>query len=119
VHEGRLVIERLDDGAWRFSKPGGESMIGVLLQHTRPLMNGADCGPGGGPGNGWRQLAATHRAMGLEITPSTATTGWRGEIMDYGLAIDALMRRSQLAGTWPQPRKDVSAERFVDNFLEV
>ncbi len=112
VHEGRLVIERLDDGAWRFSKPGGESMIGVLLQHTRPLMNGTDCGPGGGLGNGWRQLAATHRAMGLSITASTATTGWRGEIMDYGLAIDALMRRSQLAGTWPQPRKDVSAATF-------
>jgi hypothetical protein len=50
--------------------------------------------------------------MGLEITASTATTRWRGEIMDYGLAIDALMRRSQLAGTWPRPRKDVSAATF-------
>jgi hypothetical protein len=27
VHEGRLVVERLDDGAWRFSKSDGEALV--------------------------------------------------------------------------------------------
>jgi hypothetical protein len=103
VHEGRLVVERLDDGAWRFSKPNGEALVGVLPRHTRPLAAGADAGAA------WQQLAATHRAMGLEITPQTAMTGWRGEVMDFGIAIHELIRRSRLAGTWPQPRKNVPA----------
>jgi hypothetical protein len=47
--------------------------------------------------------------MGLEITPQTAMTGWRGEVMDFGIAIHELIRRSRLAGTWPQPRKNVPA----------
>jgi hypothetical protein len=97
VHEGRLVVERLDDGAWRFSKPDGESLVAVLPQHTRPLD---ECANDGGSaaraasavraasgsaadaasdGAGWRQLAATHGAMGFEITPATAMTGWHGE----------------------------------------
>jgi Domain of unknown function (DUF222)/HNH endonuclease len=114
VHEGRLVVERLDDGAWRFSKPDGESLVAVLPQHTRPLdecaNDGGSAARAASEGAGWRKLAATHRAMGVEITPATAMTGWRGERMDYGLAIDALVRRAQLAGTWPQAHKNVSAE---------
>jgi hypothetical protein len=94
VHEGRLIVERLDDGAWRFSKPGGESIAAtsVLPQHTRPLAD-------------W------NRERGIHITAETATTGWRGEVMDYAMAIDALIHRSQLAGNWPG-QKHVSAETF-------
>jgi len=58
---------------------------------------------------GREQMQQAH-AMGFEITPGTAMTGWRGERMDYGLAIDSLIRRAQLAGTWPQAHKNVSAE---------
>jgi hypothetical protein len=36
VHEGRFVVQRLDDGAWRFSKPNGQA-LDVLSQDTRPL----------------------------------------------------------------------------------
>jgi hypothetical protein len=37
VHEGRLIVERLDDGAWRFSKTDGKSLTAVLPERTRPL----------------------------------------------------------------------------------
>jgi hypothetical protein len=99
VHEGQLVVERLDDGAWRFSKPNGESLVDVLPQHTRPLAE-----------VGWRRLLAENRECGLKITPTTAATRWLGERMDFGLAIDALISRSKLGGVWPPPRQHDSAE---------
>jgi hypothetical protein len=99
VHEGRLVVQRLDDGAWRFSKPNGQSLVDVLPQHTRPLEE-----------TGWQRLVAENRAHGLEITSRTAATRWLGERMDFGLAIDALISRSKLGGTWPAERKHDSAE---------
>lgn len=37
VHEGRLVVERLDDGAWRFTTRDGETLTDVLPGFTRPL----------------------------------------------------------------------------------
>ena len=37
VHEGRLVVERLDDGAWRFTTLDGEMLTDVLPGFTRPL----------------------------------------------------------------------------------
>jgi hypothetical protein len=99
VHEGRLVVERLDDGAWRFSKPNGESLVGVLPLHTQPLIE-----------SDWQRLVAENRALGFEITPRTAATRWQGERMDFGTAIDALISRSKLAGTWPPQRRHDSAE---------
>ena len=101
VHEGRLVVERLDDGAWRFSKPNGDSLVGVLPQHTHPLTRS---GPAG------KRLVAENRARGFEITSHTAATRWLGERMDFGLAIDTLISRSKLGGTWPPQRKHDSAE---------
>jgi hypothetical protein len=55
-------------------------------------------------------LVAGNRERGLAITPDTAATRWLGERMDFGLAIDALISRSKLGGTWPPPRKHDSAE---------
>jgi hypothetical protein len=40
-------------------------------------------------------LARQHEASGIRIDRNTATTRWRGEHMDYGLAIEVL-----LAQTW-------------------
>jgi len=42
----------------------------------------------------WLDLAAAHAGRGIKIDPGTATTGWRGERMDYGVAIDSLRFRS-------------------------
>jgi hypothetical protein len=69
VHEGRVVIQTLDDGALRFLKPNGESFDSVARDHTRPLQ-------------------------GIHINEGTAVTLWRGESMDYGLAIEVLLQHA-------------------------
>ena len=110
VHEGQLVVERLDDGAWRFSKPNGESLVDVLPQHTHPLVDTPSQRPYPSVDTVWHRLVAGNRERGLEITPNTAATRWLGERMDFGLAIDALISRSKLGGMWPLRRKHDSAE---------
>ena len=85
VHEGGIVVQRLDDGAWRFCKQNGESLHACAPGCTTPLAD-------------WTQLAATHREQGIDIDAATAATRLRGETMDYGIAIDALLRRGSGAG---------------------
>jgi hypothetical protein len=85
VHEGGIRIERLDDGAWRFIRRSGDALDSCATGHSRP------------PGD-WRQLVAVHEAQGLRIDAQTAATHWRGERMDYGMAIDSLLFRARLEG---------------------
>ena len=82
VHEGRVVVQILDDGALRFVKPNGESFDSIAPDHTRPLSD-------------WQQLPEDHQQLGIQIDPKTATTRWRGEQMDYGLAVDVLLQHSR------------------------
>jgi hypothetical protein len=84
VHEGRVVIERLDEGALRFLRPDGRSFDSVATEHTRPLSN-------------WQELPAVHDQQGIRIDKNTAATRWRGEKMDYGLAIEVLFQHSRRA----------------------
>ena len=81
VHEGGLKMERCDDGAWRFFNARGDSLYGCAPGHTRPFAD-------------WRKLAVEHAERGVHIDANTAATGWRGERMDYGIAIDSLRFRS-------------------------
>jgi hypothetical protein len=101
VHEGGLVVERLDDGAWRFVKPGGVALVSSAPGRTAPLdirlpVDRADCDG--------TELIVAHRARGLAIDSKTAATRWRGERMDHVYAIDVLVQRATA------PRPDVSAE---------
>ncbi len=41
----------------------------------------------------WTSLREDHRERGIVIDANTAVTRWRGETMDYGIAIDALIGR--------------------------
>lgn len=82
VHEGGLRIERLDDGAWRFIRRCGDALESCAPGHSRPLAD-------------WTQLVAAHEAQGLRIDANTAATHWRGERMDYGMAIDSLLFRAR------------------------
>jgi len=91
VHEGRVEIQVLDDGALRFLKPDGLSFDSVAPEHTRPLSD-------------WRQLSAEHRELGIHIDEDTASTLWRGETMDYGLAVQVLLHKAARA------QRNVSAE---------
>jgi hypothetical protein len=74
VHEGGIRIEILDDGALRFVKRNGESVDSVLPGFTQPLGD-------------WRRLPQ-----------GTSIARWRGERMDYGMAVDALLRME----TWSE-----------------
>jgi hypothetical protein len=84
VHEGRVKIQTLDDGALRFLSPDGRSFDSVASEHTRPFSD-------------WRQLPAVHEQQGIRIDQRTAATRWRGEKMDHGLAIDVLLQQARRA----------------------
>jgi hypothetical protein len=84
VHEGRVVIDVLDDGALRFRKPTGESFDSVAPEHTLPLSS-------------WRNIVADNERRGLSIDERTAATRWMGESMDYQTAIDCLFFRERHA----------------------
>lgn len=107
VHEGGIVVQRLDDGAWRFVKPNGEALHACAPGITRPLGD-------------WTRLIQSHAASGIHIDARTAATRWRGERMDHRLAIDLLVARAerakamaqaqaQLAATFPRKRADCSS----------
>ena len=93
VHEGGVLIRTLDDGAVRFITPDGHSFDGVAPGYVQPLGD-------------WTQLVAAERENGIHVDEHTAVTRWRGEKMDYGLAIETLLHRAR------QP-ENVSAETSV------
>ena len=39
------------------------------------------------------EIEREHEDLGLEIDAMTAVTAWHGEVMDYGLAVETLLRR--------------------------
>jgi hypothetical protein len=82
VHEGRVVVQHLDDGALRFVRPDGRSFDSVAPEHTRPLSD-------------WQQLPTIHEQQGIRIDKNTAASRWRGEKMDYGMAIEFLLQRAK------------------------
>jgi hypothetical protein len=79
-----LKVERCHDGAWRFIKPAGESIEGCAPGHTMPLTH-------------WTVLPRQNVEHGIAIDARTAVTRWRGERMDYGIAIDSLLYRTRKA----------------------
>jgi hypothetical protein len=84
VHEGRVLIQSLDEGALRFLRPDGQSFDSVAPDHTRPICD-------------WQQLPTVHDPQGIRIDQNTATTRWCGEKMDYGLAIEVLLQHARRA----------------------
>jgi hypothetical protein len=98
VHEGQVVIRTLDDGALRFLNPDGETFDSVAPDHSRPLSD-------------WTQLSSTHRQQGIHINEGTAGTLWRGESMDYGLAVEVLLQHAKR-------RRNVSAESAQETLAQ-
>jgi hypothetical protein len=78
VHEGQVVVQTLDDGAFRFVRPDGQAF-------DSPAPSSGD----------WVSVMATHESADLRITPSTAVTRWTGEALDLGLAVESLMQRTR------------------------
>ena len=102
VHEGGLSVARLDDGAWRFVKPGGQAFVSSAPGYTRPLDIPLPADRMDFDGT---ELLAAHRAQGLAIDSGTAATRWRGERMDHVYAIEVLIQRAERAGTFPRKRE--------------
>ena len=88
VHEGQVVVQTLDDGAFRFVKPSGESFDSPAPAPTAS-----------------RAIVVAHTAARLDITPATAVTRWSGEALDLDLAVASLMQRRE---------KNVSAETSME-----
>lgn len=78
VHEGQVVIQTLDDGAFRFTRPNGDAFDSPQPQPAA-----------------WTELVAAHDLDAIRITPSTAITHWTGEALDLDIAVETLMQRSQ------------------------
>ena len=83
VHEGNVVVQILDDGAFRFVRPDGRSFDSPAPKAT-----------------GWTGLVA---AQPILITPQTAITRWTGEAFDAAQSVDWLLQRAART-------KNVSAE---------
>jgi hypothetical protein len=99
VHEGGITIQVLDDGAFRFSRPSGESLDSTAPGHTQPLGD-------------WMQLPAEHREQGIYIDDRTAATRWDGEGTDFGYAIEMLLRQSRRARNVSAETLDVGGRRM-------
>ncbi len=84
VHEGKVVVQVLDDGAIRFSQPNGESFESVAPNHSHPISD-------------WRELPRWHQEQEIVIDARTAVTRWDGGPMDFGMGVDGLLRRCRLA----------------------
>jgi hypothetical protein len=75
------VVQVLDDGAFRFVRPDGQSFDSPAPGTPRQLD--------------WMQLVAAHQARQIKVTPRTAVTRWQGERLDYGLAVEGLLQRAK------------------------
>jgi hypothetical protein len=67
------------------AEPNGESFASCAPGHTQPLSGD------------WSTLRTQHESQDVHIDPHTARTHWRGESMDYGLAIDVLLGKERRA----------------------
>ena len=79
VHEGGVIVQTLDDGAFRFVRPDGRAFDS----------------PAPSRGGSWTQLPLQHRNSDIHIDSNTSVTRWRGERMDYGVAVDVLLARAK------------------------
>ncbi|MEX2151005.1 MAG: DUF222 domain-containing protein [Steroidobacteraceae bacterium] len=86
VHEGKVEVRILDDGAFRFTRPNG-------MTFDSPAPGPAD----------WNSIVDENEAGDIRIKPTTGVTRWTGEALDLGLAVDLLMQRERRG-------KSVSAE---------
>ena len=82
-----MEVRVLDDGAFRFVRADGRAFDSAVS--------------GSGGVSDWTQLSLQHRDGDIRIDRNTAVTRWRGERMDYGLAVDVLLAQTQRARSVP------------------
>jgi hypothetical protein len=100
VHEGGVQIQVLDDGAFRFIKPNGDTFDSIAEGFTQPISD-------------WSELPRTNGNQGIHINSKTAVTRWCGETMDYGLGVQVLLQQH-----YKHKDRNVSAETSSANRAE-
>ena len=94
VHEGGYGV-RVDDGEIRFTRPDGGVIPPAGTAHGRCFRGNICARPGSTcTADGAEQLKVLNTARGLTIDAGTARCRWRGERMDYDIAIDGLCRKA-------------------------
>ena len=86
VHEGQVIVQVRDDGAFHFTRPDGKSF-------ESPAPRSTD----------WADLVAAHESQGIRVNSRTAITRWMGEVLDLPQAINWLLQNAERT-------KNVSAE---------
>jgi hypothetical protein len=81
VHEGNVTVESMAGGGWLFRRSDGRAFDPPRLPSQ--------------PAHDWLDLRRANEAQGIHVVAETAATRWRGERMDYHLAISILCDRSQ------------------------
>ncbi|HEY0680964.1 MAG TPA: DUF222 domain-containing protein [Steroidobacter sp.] len=89
AHEGKVIVQTLDDGAVRFLRPDGESFDSIAPDHNQPIGD-------------WRELPRQHEQKEIVINARTAVTRWDGGPMDFGMAVDSLLHRLRKAKNPPR-----------------
>ncbi len=92
VHEGGYGVH-VDGGEIRFTRPDGGVIPPAGKEHGGKAHEGCFRG-NTSAAMGAEQLAACNAARGLAIDAGTARCRWRGERMDYDIAIDGLCREA-------------------------
>ena len=86
VHEGGFSVQRLDDGAFRFTNPHGLAI--------RPPRRQATSSPD--------TIIVQNESLGLAIDCETATAHWHGERIDYDHALMVTMASWDSGDTAPE-----------------
>jgi hypothetical protein len=97
LHEGEIRVKARSEGGWQFSTPDGKEFQPVHADATIEYEG--------------TELETEHRAQNLSITATTAATRWRGERMDYDLAVFLLCDKAERErDAHADSAPDVSAE---------
>jgi 5-methylcytosine-specific restriction endonuclease McrA len=97
LHEGEIRVKARSEGGWQFSTPDGKEFQPVHADATIEYEG--------------TELETEHRAQDLSITATTAATRWRGERMDYDLAVFLLCDKAERErDAHADSAPDVSAE---------
>ena len=82
VHKGEIVIRELASGGWEFLNGEGRPY------HNQPRKNPANYD--------WDEILSVNEQNGIYIHSQTAVTRWRGEKMDYDMALCCLFQQRDL-----------------------
>jgi hypothetical protein len=103
VHEGGYGVAATDDGVFVFTRPDGRRLEENGTQSFRGNISRTRY-------SGFEETLRLHmlnREAGLAITAETSRCHWRGERMDYSMAIEAMQFLEQKAGSGPRPSPSV------------